>query len=113
MGTLQIKLAKEREQPVGEDPMGRSHVGYRPGLTQTEIWKRGRGTWKLKCDRVLEQDEAEVIDPDETVVAIAKITGVSKYGDRLAVDGELLVNDPRVGSKTKHPHPSRNPVAFV
>jgi hypothetical protein len=46
------------------------------------------------------------------VLAVATITGISKHGDRYALEGELLRGDTRVGKPTTTPHRSRNSVAY-
>lgn len=114
---LQIRLGRSRpaRQP---DPLGRAMVGYRPGMSEQQVWEAGRGMWKLKSDRVLDQDEVQIVDLDDIVRAVARITGVSKpvgtsgERDRRVVEGELLLGDPRVGKLTATPHPSRNSVAY-
>ncbi len=69
-------------------------------------------TAPLKVQRVLEQDEVQVINLDGIVLAVAEITGISKHADRQAIQGQLLGGDPRVGQPTMTPHPSRNSVYY-
>lgn len=107
---LQIKLGYE--EPVEDDPMGRATRGWRTGMTEDEALAAGCGVWVLNADRVMEQDEVEIVSPDLTVLAVATITGVAKYGDRRAVQGTLLRGDPRVGKRSVHPHPSQNAIAY-
>lgn len=109
---LQIRLGKGRPAPKG-DPLGRERLGYWADMTEQEAWDTGRGVWKLKVDRVLEQEEVQIIDLDGIVRAVARITGVSKHADRRAIEGELLLGDPRIGKPTPAPHPSLNSIAYV
>ncbi|MBN9801345.1 MAG: hypothetical protein ACQEXM_26130 [Actinomycetota bacterium] len=109
---LQIKLGPQGPAFVG-DALGRSRVGAFEGMSPQEAWLAGRGAWKLNPSAALAQDEAQVIDSSGTVLAVARITGISKAADgRFIVDGELLVDDARVGQPTPHPHRSRNPLAY-
>lgn len=72
----------------------------------------GRGVWKFNADRALQQDEVQIVDLAGTVLAVAEITGLTKSGDRYALEGRLLSGDARVGKPTSTPHPSRNSVAY-
>jgi hypothetical protein len=111
---LQIQLGQDREVDPATDPLGRSRVGYRPGMTEQEAWTAGRGTWVLKVDRALEQDEIQIVNLDGIVLAVGEILGVTKTREpgRYAIDGNLKLGDPRVGKPTTTPHRSRNSVAY-
>jgi len=111
---LQIQLGQDREADPSTDPLGRDHVGYRPGMTEQEAWTAGRGTWVLKVDRALEQDEVKIVNLDGIVLAVADILGIAKTREpgRYAIDGNLKPGDPRVGKPTTTPHKSRNSVAY-
>ncbi|WP_241990227.1 MULTISPECIES: hypothetical protein [unclassified Streptomyces] len=109
---LQIQLGPER--PAGNgDGLGRAVLGWRPGMSEDEAWQAGRGIWKFNADRALSQDEVQIINTDGTVLAVAKVTGISKHGARYALEGDLLRGDPRVGRPTSNPHLSRNPVTYI
>lgn len=113
---LQIKLGSPVEVNPAEDDLGRSRRGYHPDMTATEVWEVARGTWKLNADRALENSEVVVLSPDSTVVAVAALQGVSRdkdWGGRRCIEGRLCPNDPRIGQPSPHPHPSRNPIAYV
>jgi hypothetical protein len=109
---LQIRLGTDRVVDPATDPLGRSRIGWRPGMSEQEAWEAGRGVWKLKTDRALEQDEVQVIALDGTVLAVATVTGISKHGDRYALQGTLRCGDSRIGHTTSTPHRSRNSVAY-
>lgn len=94
------------------DWLGRSTIGSRPGMSEQEAWLTGRGVWVLKADRALAQDEAKIVDTAGTVLAVARITGITKCGERYALEGDLLPGDPRVGQPTTTPHRSRNSVGY-
>lgn len=108
---LQITLAPQR--PVKDDPLGRHTVGWAPEMSQEDAWLAGRGVWKLNADSVLSQQEAQIVNPEGIVVAVATITGVEKHDDRRAVLGDLLRDDPRVGRPAPSPSRSRNPISYV
>lgn len=109
---LQIQIGPERDAGPG-DSLERSTVGWRPGMSEDDAWQAGRGVWKFRADRALAQDEAQIVNTEGLVLAVARITGISKHGDRYALEGQLLRGDSRVGHPTVSPHPSRNPVAYV
>ncbi|MFD4483248.1 hypothetical protein ACFWPU_45090 [Streptomyces sp. NPDC058471] len=109
---LQIQIGAERTADAG-DLLGRTTLGWRPGMSETEVWEVSRGIWKFNADRALSQDEVQIINTEDTVLAVAKITGISKHGERYALEGELLLGDPRVGRPTPSPHLSRNPVTYI
>lgn len=109
---LQIKLGRRRQVDPATDPLGRTYVGFFPGMSAEEAWESGRGVWKLAADRVLQQDEVEIIDENEIVLAVASILGVMKAGDRQMIEGNLLPADPRIGRRTLSPHPSRNAITY-
>ncbi|WP_235487318.1 hypothetical protein [Streptomyces roseoverticillatus] len=109
---LQIQIGAERVADV-DDRLGRVTLGWRPGMSEDEAWAAGRGIWKFNADRALSQDEAQIINTEGTVLAVATITGISKHGDRYALEGTILRGDPRVGRPTSSPHLSRNPVTYI
>ncbi|MET9415360.1 hypothetical protein ABZY03_14485 [Streptomyces klenkii] len=82
-------------------------------MTESQAWEVGRGVWKFNADRALAQEEAQIVNTDGIVLAVARITGISKHGDRFALEGEVLRGDARVGRPTPWPHRSRNPVTYV
>ncbi|NUU23165.1 MAG: hypothetical protein HOV68_16880 [Streptomycetaceae bacterium] len=108
---LQIQLGKERPAFVDDD-LGRMRIGSWPGMSEQDAWLAGRGVWKLNAERALAQDEVQIVDLAGTVLAVARITGITKCRDRYALEGDVLLGDPRVGQPTAHPQPSRNAVAY-
>jgi hypothetical protein len=112
VGVLQIQLGRDKVADPATDSLGRSRVGSHPGMTPKEAWEAGRGAWVFKADRVLEQDEVQIVDLEGTVLAVARIKGVVKAGDRYAIEGDLLPHDPRIGKPTTTPHRSRNSVGY-
>jgi hypothetical protein len=110
---LQIQMGPERQLDPEDDWLGRSSMGTRPGMSEQDAWTAGRGVWKFNADRALTEEEVQIVNTEGTVLAVAKITGISKCGDRYALEGDLLLSDPRVGQSTSTPHPSRNPVAYI
>ncbi|MFJ8955206.1 hypothetical protein ACIRO1_34450 [Streptomyces sp. NPDC102381] len=109
---LQIQLGAERPADP-DDSLGRTTLGWHPGMGEEEAWQAGRGIWKFNADRALAQDEVQIINTEGTVLAVAEISGISKHGDRYALEGDLLHGDPRVGRPTPSPHLSRNPVTYI
>lgn len=108
---IQIRLGIERAVGPG-DPLGRSTIGYRPGMSMEEAWEAGRGVWKLKATRVLEEEEAVVLSPEGEVLVVATITGISKHGDRQAIEGMPMSEHVLLGERIATSN-SRNPVHYV
>ncbi|GAA3381372.1 hypothetical protein GCM10020367_72360 [Streptomyces sannanensis] len=48
----------------------------------------------------LAQDEVQIVNTEGLGLAVATITGISKHGDRYALEGELLREDARAGKPT-------------
>ncbi|MFG2630343.1 hypothetical protein [Streptomyces sp. NPDC048473] len=109
---LQIQIGAERAADA-DDRLKRTVIGWRPGMSEDEAWEAGRGIWKFNADRALSQNEVQIINTAGTVLAVAKIIGISKHGDRYALEGDLLRGDSRVGRPTPSPHLSRNPVTYI
>ncbi|MCX4681753.1 hypothetical protein OG413_41870 [Streptomyces sp. NBC_01433] len=109
---LQIQIGPGRAAPDGDD-LGRTFLGWRAGMSEDEAWEAGRGVWKFRADRALAQQEAQIINTEGIVLAVARITGVTKCHDRYALEGELLHGDSRTGRPSPYPHLSRNPVAYI
>jgi len=110
---LQIQIGPRRDLDAG-DELGRPFIGWSAGMTEAEAWQVSRGVWKFKTDRALDESEAQIVNTEGTVLAVARITGITKCaGGRYALEGDLLAGDPRVGKPTATPHPSRNPVAYI
>lgn len=110
---LQIQLGPDRAVDPATDWLGRSRVGSLPGISEQDAWEAGRGVWKFKADRALAEDQVQIVDTQGLILAVARIKGITKCGDRYALEGELLLGDPRIGQATTTPHPSRNPVAYI
>ncbi|MCM0618349.1 hypothetical protein MOD31_20185 [Paenarthrobacter sp. TYUT067] len=109
---LQIKLAEQRKVDPTEDPLGRSTVGATPGMSEREAWEAGRGCWVMKASRAIDEDEVRIVNPSGTILAVAKIRGLIKHGNRLEVVGDLLTGDPRVGT-TVELNRAQNPISYV
>ncbi len=77
-----------------------------------DAWAAGRGVWKLKATRVLEEDEVAILSPDGLVLAVAEITGVIKHDERQSIEGALITNHPLLG-KYVEVSKSRNPIRHV
>ncbi|KPI33305.1 hypothetical protein OV450_1393 [Actinobacteria bacterium OV450] len=114
---LQIQIGIQRPAAGPDDVLCRAVIGWRPGMTEDQVWAVSRGVWALNPHHALTQDEVQIVNLDGKVVAVARISGVSEHSVggrvRYAIEGELLRGDPRVGHPAPWPHPSRNPVAYV
>ncbi|WP_178980835.1 hypothetical protein [uncultured Corynebacterium sp.] len=109
---IQIQLGPDREVDPATDPLGRTRIGARPDMTEQQAWEAGRGVWKLRVARAIAEHEVQIIDGSGVILAVAEITGLMKCGDRQALQGTLLLGDPRVGQPSPYPAASRNPVSY-
>lgn len=108
-----LVLRMGKEAPVTpSDPLGRTLMGWRDGLSAQDCWDRTRGVWKLQESRALEQDIAVVVDPDWVVRAVALITGITKHGDKRAMTGTLIPDHELLGTDFPWPNNSRNSVSY-
>ncbi|MFD9661003.1 hypothetical protein ACFWAY_05135 [Rhodococcus sp. NPDC059968] len=92
-----IRLGNLRE--VRDHPLGMTEAGFRAESTQHEAFIRGRGPFPGDADSVRSERELFVTAPDDEVLAVATITGVREYDDGLIVDGDLVVDHERVGTR--------------
>lgn len=106
---VRIKIAAEQAARRVEDD--RKLIGYRDGLSTTELWDRGRKAWKLKADKVL-ASELLVISHGGVVRGVGTIEGVSKQGDRLVIEGTPIANHPLIGQPDPLHNTSQNPVTY-
>lgn len=106
---VRVRLADEL--PVRNDPIGRTHVGFRPGMSDSALWNRARGLWKASADRLLNAGLL-LVTYDRTVQLVVDIRGVMKHGDALEIVGTPLAGHPLVGQKDPLDNNSQNPVAY-
>ncbi len=112
---IRIKLGRYRT--VHGDPLGRSWVGYLPGMSPEDVWQAGRGIWKLDRRRA-EKERSALLVGGELVRAVADISSFVEHGDRVELLGNVLgpgdaLHDAYVGGLDPVVRPSRNPVAYV
>jgi hypothetical protein len=106
---VRIKIAAEQPARREDDP--RLKIGWREGLDQKTVWDRGREAWKLKADKVLSCERA-LIAHDGIIRAVGTVEGVTKLGDRLIIEGEVIENHPLVGQPDPLHNKSQNPVTY-
>lgn len=99
------------EAPARNDPLGRTHTGFRPGMTDAALWNRARGLWKASADRLLNAGLL-LVTHDRTVQLVVDIRGVMKYGDALEIVGTPLADHPLTGQVDPLDNNSHNPVAY-
>lgn len=107
---VRIKLGADRPAPQ-PDPLGRTRIGYLPGLAPHELWARGRGVWKAKLPNVAAAELA-VLVADGIVVGIGTIDGVRFIDDRIAITGQPISHHPLIGLPDPLANASRNPIAY-
>jgi hypothetical protein len=111
---LTITLGAYRTFPVNE--YGQSTAGWRPGLTDEEVWEAGRGRWKLgaRADR----ERYVLFTAMGIVVLAAEIDAISdaEPDGRRTIGGSILkpghpVYDKYVGAEAPVGK-SQNPVQY-
>ena len=93
---VRVTLAESSPAP-GDDPFGRTHLGYDRDLTPQELWARGRGVWKLRADHVAASTIALMVH-DKTVVLVGSITGLTVHRGGLAILGDPIPDHPLIGT---------------
>ena len=106
---VRIKIAAE--QSARREADSRALIGYRDGLSANELWNRGREAWKLRAEKVL-ACELLLIAHDGIIRMVGTIEGVSKQGDRLAIEGTPIANHPLIGQADPLHNTSQNPITY-
>jgi hypothetical protein len=107
---VRIKIAAE--QPARRDADTRELIGYRDGLSATELWDRGRNAWKMRAEKVL-ACELLLISHAGIIRMVGTVEGISKYdGGRLGIEGTPIPNHPLIGVADPLDNSSQNPVAY-
>lgn len=87
---IQITLGKQRAVDPTGDPLGRSQVGWSPGLSPQELFDIARGTWKMSQTRAA-QERYAVVNGDGIVRLVFEIDAiVDAPGGRLTFEGRVL-----------------------
>lgn len=94
-----------------DDSIPRERYGWDSSFTEADAWLSGRGWWKIRPGRAIECYFAVVLNADNIVVAVARITGLRKGETRLLLDGDLLLHHEWVGKHVKRNN-SQNPIAY-
>lgn len=88
---MAIRIKLGRYEPAGgDDPLGRSYIGWFPRMSEQEVWLAGRGVWRLNQNVAGREHFALIVTPEALVAATAEITAIIAHGDRKALDGRLL-----------------------
>lgn len=106
---VRIKIAVA--QPARRPEDDRDVIGYEDGLSEDLVWERGRKAWKMKADKVLAAELA-IISHGGIVRAVGSVSGVSKQGDRLVIEGTVIPGHPLVGRADPLHNTSQNPVTY-
>ncbi len=96
---------------IQPDSMGRTHTGFRAGLSVDELWDRGRGLWKSSADRLL-ASSVLIIVYQRAVQMVGTIDGVMKHGDALEIVGIPLPDHHLIGQPDPLDNNSHNPIAY-
>ena len=124
------RAGRKNISPNSSGPSSTSYSGSGSGCGSSEasIQPAATRAWLLLIFFLVateyhqEERELDVVLPEvvqaqplamtkELIVNITK-AGVFKIGGRYGIEGKLIEDDPRIGSVTTHPHPSRNPIAY-
>lgn len=107
---VRIKIAAE--QGVRRDSDSRELIGYRDGLSATELWNRGREAWKMRAEKVL-ACELLLISHGGIIRMVGTVEGIGKHdGGRLGIEGTPIPNHPLIGQPDPLHNTSQNPVAY-
>ncbi|AEB07029.1 hypothetical protein Corgl_0918 [Coriobacterium glomerans PW2] len=103
---LKLKLKEEGCQDA--------QYGWQPGMNEEEAWRAAQGDWRADPTRVMECENAIVVDPNSKIVCVASISGVKRAEEapRIKILGKVLSGNPWVG-RTMRVNDSRNPIAYI
>jgi hypothetical protein len=94
-------------------------IGRTENIGPELAWKWANEHLSLNTRRTLEEDEVEVIDRYDTILCVVRIEGVMRDPDprrakerRYKIVGELLADDPRVGTTTSYVNSSKNSIGY-
>ncbi len=115
---LHIRLGELRSVDPAADDLGRSYVGFRAGMTDTQVYEANRGCWRLG-ERA--QDERYAIFSFDGIVRqaleISSVEPAPKRSMRSVVYGRVLGAGDRIHDMyVNRPAPEsrgRNPISYV
>lgn len=110
INVVRVRLGSDHPA-VMNDALGRERVGFREGASANELWQRGRGVWRMQPDRVI-SSQLLLISHAGTIRLVGTIDGVTIHGDRLAIIGSPLAENPLIGQPDPLDNASQNPVAY-
>lgn len=94
-----IRVCLDIEQPAPtDDPLERSWIGYRQGLTAEQLWERGRGVWRWQLGHVAASTHLLIVH-ERTVVAVGSIAGIMFHAEGLAIVGEPIESHRLIGAR--------------
>ncbi|MEU7769433.1 hypothetical protein AB0B25_30710 [Nocardia sp. NPDC049190] len=87
---LEIKLGEWRA--IQTDALGRTSVGWQPGMSAAQYWLAGRAFWKFKADRAFAEREVRVVNAAGEVLVVATIDGLIRHeiGSRLLANRSMI-----------------------
>lgn len=107
---IRIKLGHAQPAPA-DDPLGRTELGFRLGLSPQQLWDRGRGLCKFKADKAMAAGLC-LLAHDGVTVMVGAVTGLQRFGTRLALTGYPLPHHPLINRPDPLHNNSRNPVTY-
>lgn len=113
---MALRLKLGAYEPCTTDVLGRPFIGYFPRMTEQEAWDAGRGVWKLNAEKATRQRFALIVG-EGLVRAVGEISGITAYGDRVALDGASLpsghpIRDRYLDTPDPVVNGSQNPVGY-
>lgn len=110
---LEIKLGPWRA--IQADTLGRTSIGWQPGMSAGQCWLAGRAFWKFKADRAFSEREVRIVNSDGEVLVVGTIDGLLRHGDRFEIVGTPIEGHPLTGTVLPEADRSRsqNPIRYV
>jgi hypothetical protein len=110
-----VTLRPAHEVDPDTDELGRSAVGWYPGMPPDQLRAAGRGCWKLG-ERAGHERYVLFVAQDRVRGAM-EIQGFTRHGDRRAIEGEMLgaghpIHDTYVGGPDPSASRTRNPIHY-
>lgn len=104
---------QDRKYLTEKDEMGRTRIGYEPGMTEEEIYNAGRGIWKISPTRLFKAKCILITNRQGVVLQEFELTGVQRVENgKYVLTGDINHDSEYVGH-TININQSRNSINYI
>jgi len=111
--SIAIQLGSRQYLQNGPDEIGRTHIGYEPGLSDEQIYEAGRGLWSLNPNRLFGADYIFIVTNQGEVLIEVNLTGIQRVENgKYYITGDINKNSEYVGQYI-NVNTSRNRINYI